>query len=259
MLWRNQMSDVPFEGIYRRQIDLDAPDAQTVVGWLEDESHHFGLTLVHDGTHIRELRMEAARYPWSTCAEAGRPLQALIGKPLLPRASQLGTLADVRLQCTHLFDLASLMVAHAHAGRSHRRYHGTVEPLATLRPDAPAGWLRATLCRDGAVVLQWDLHEDRIMAPARHAGRTIYHGFRDWTETLDAEEAEQALVLRRVAFVSNGRRIKIEHLGSAAELGQAPVCYSFQPAQREHAIPIPNSRRRYDTKPDEMLAERRFP
>lgn len=255
MPWRRQMADVPFEGIYRRQIDLDAPDAQTVVGWLEDESHHFGLTLVHDGTHIREVRMASPRYPWTTCAEAGEPLQALVGKPLVARASQVGTLVDMRLQCTHLFDLASLMVAHAHAGRGRRRYHGTIEPLAAARPDAPDGWLRATLQRDGGVVLQWDLHDDRIMAPDAHAGRTIYHGFREWTESLDPEEAEQALVLRRVAFVSNGRRITIEHLGSAAELGQAAVCHSFQPAQREHAIPIANSRRRYDTNPWDMLAQ----
>ncbi|NMF96348.1 DUF2889 domain-containing protein [Aromatoleum toluolicum] len=248
------MADIPFEGIYRRQIDLDAPDAQTVVGWLEDESHHFGLTLVHDGARVREVRMTSPRYPWTTCAEAGEPLQALVGQPLVARASQLGTLVDMRLQCTHLFDLASLMVAHAHAGRGHRRYHGTVEPLAAVVPGAPDGAQRATLQCDGAVVLQWDLHDDRIMAPDAHAGRTIYHGFREWTESLDAEEAEQALVLRRVAFVSNGRRITIEHLGSAAELGQAAVCHSFQPAQREHAIPIPNSRRRYDTTPGDMLA-----
>lgn len=255
MLWRKQMADVPFTGIYRRQIDLDAPDASTVVGWLEDESHHFGLTLVHDDSHIREVHMAAPRYPWTTCAEAGRPLQALVGKPLVARASQLGALVDVRLQCTHVFDLASLMAAHAHARRGHRRYHGTVEPLAAARPDAPDGWLRATLFRDGARVLQWDLHDDRIMAPEVHAGRTIYHGFREWTESLDAEDAEQALVLRRVAFVANGRRITIEHLRSAAELGQAPVCHSFQPAQHEHATPMPNSRRRYDATPDEMLAQ----
>lgn len=254
MLWRGQMADIPFEGIYRRQINLDSLDAKTVVGWLEDESHHFGLTLVHDGTHIRELHMAAPRYPWTTCAEAGQPLQALVGKPLVARAAQLGSRINTRHQCTHLLDLASLMVAHAHAGRSHRRYHGTVEPLAAIRSDAPDGWLRATLRCDDAVVLQWDLHDDRIMAPDRHAGRTIYHGFRNWTETLGAEEAEQALVLRRVAFVSNGRRITIEHLGSAAELGQAAVCHSFQPMHRAHAIPIPDSRRRYDTTPADMLA-----
>lgn len=255
MLWRRQMADVPFTGTYRRQIDLEAPDAHTVVGWLEDESHHFGITLVHDGASIREVRMAARRYPWSTCAEAGPPLQALLGKPLVARASQVGTLVDMRLQCTHLFDLASLVVAHAHAGRRHRRYHGMVEALAAVRPGAPDGWLRATLQCDDAVVLQWELDDERIMAPAAHAGRTIYRGFREWTESLDAEEAEHALVLRRVAFVSNGRRITIEHLGSAAELGQAAVCHSFQPAQRERATPIANSRRRYDTTPAQMLAQ----
>jgi hypothetical protein len=249
------MADIPFEGIYRRQIDLVALDAYTVVGWLEDESHHFGLTLVHDGAHIREVRMAAPRYPWSTCAGAGQPLQALVGKPLVARASQVGTFVDMRLQCTHLFDLASLVVAHAHAGREHRRYHGTVEPLAAAVPGASHESQRATLQRDGAVVLQWDLHDDCIMAPDAHAGRTIYHGFREWTESLEAEEAEQALVLRRVAFVSNGRRIAIEHLGSAAELDQAAVCHSFQPAQREHAVPMPKSRRRYDTAPGDMLAQ----
>jgi len=254
VLWRKQMADVPFTGTYRRQIDLDAPDASTVVGWLEDESHHFGLTLVHDGACIREVRMAAPRYPWTTCAEAARPLQALVGKPLVARASQLGALVDVSLQCTHVFDLASLMVAHAHAGRAHRRYHGTVEPLAAVSAGAPEGWLRATLQRDGALVLQWDLHDDRIVAPKAHAGRVIYHGFREWTETLAPEDAEHALVLRRVAFVSNGRRIAIEHLGSATELGQAPVCHSFQPAQSVRATPIPNSRRRYDDAPKDMLA-----
>ncbi|MCC4114872.1 DUF2889 domain-containing protein [Aromatoleum toluclasticum] len=254
MLWRSQMADVPFEGIYRRQVDLDAPDAQTVVGWLEDESHHFGITLVHDGAYVREVRMASPRYPWATCADAGRPLQAFVGQPLVARASQLGAVVDMRLQCTHLFDLASLMVAHAHAGRRHRRYHGTVEPLAAVVPGAPEGWQRATLYRDGAVVLHWDLHDDRIVGPAAHAGRALYHGFREWTETLAAEDAEQALVLRRVAFVSNGRRITIEHLGSAAELGQGAVCHSFQPGQRERAIPIPNSRRRYDINPQDMLA-----
>lgn len=254
MLWRRQMADIPFEGIYRRQIDLDAPDAHTVVGWLEDESHHFGLTLEHDDTHIRALRMAAPRYPWTTCADAGQPLQALVGTPLVARAAQLAAATDMRQQCTHLFDLASLMVAHAHAGRGHRRYHGTVEPLAAIRAGAPDGWLRATLRCDDAIVLQWDLHDDRIMAPERYAGRRIYHRFRNWTDTLGAEEAEQALVLRRVAFVSNGRRIMIEHLGSAAELGQHAVCHSFQPMHREHAVPIPNSRRRYDAAPDDMLA-----
>lgn len=254
MPWHKQMADIPFEGVYRRQIDLTRHDERTVVGWLEDESHHFGITLVHDGHHIREVHAAAPRYPWTTCPGAAEPLQALVGKPLMGRCAALGSLIDMRLQCTHVFDLASLAIAHAYAGREHRHYHGAVEPLRATEPAAPAGRLRATLQCDGRQVLCWDLDGDSIVAPPPYAGHTIYHGFRQWTDTLGTEEAEHALVLRRVVFVSNGRRIRIEHLGSAAELGQGPVCHSFQPAQREQAIPMPDSRRRFDTTPEAMLA-----
>ena len=244
------MADVPFDGIFRRQIDLRRRGERTVVGWLEDEFHHFGIALVHDGECVRDVRAAAPRYPWTTCPGAAAPLRALVGLPLMRSCAELGALVDMRVQCTHLFDLASLVIAHAHAGREHRRYHGTVEPLAAGGP----GRLRATLYCDDREVLRWDLDDDRIVAPPRYAGRTIYHGFRQWTDTLDAEEAEHALVLRRVAFVSNGRKIRIEHLRNAAELGQDAVCHSFRPGVREIAVPIPNSRRRYDAGERLMLA-----
>jgi hypothetical protein len=248
------MADIPFDGIFRRQIDLRRRDERAVVGWLEDEFHHFGITLVHDGERITDLRAAAPRHPWSTCPGAAEPLRSLVGRPLTPRCAAPGSVVDMRLQCTHLFELASLAIAHAHARREHRRYHGTVEPLAGIEPGAPAGRLRATLLCDGRQVLCWDVDGDTIVAPPPYAGHTIYHGFRPWTDTLEVEEAEHALVLRRVFFVSNGRRIRIEHLGSAAELGQGPVCHSFQPAQREQAIPMPDSRRRFDSTPEAMLA-----
>ena len=250
MPWRDKMDDVPFEGIYRRQIDLARHDAHTVVGWLEDESHHFGVTIVHDGARIREVRAAAPRHPWTTCPGAAEPLRALVGLPLMPRCGAVGAIVDMRMHCTHLLDLASLAIAHAHAGREHRRYHGTIEPLAGSVP----GRRCATLRCDGQTVLRWELDDDRILSPAPHAGRTIYHGFRQWTERLGVAEAEYALVLRRVAFVSNGRRIRIEHLGNAAELGQDAVCHSFRPGVREVAVPIQNSRRRYDDGEDSMLA-----
>jgi DUF2889 family protein len=252
MPWREQMADIPFDGIYRRQIDLRSPDERTVVGWLEDESHHFGITLVHDGERITDVRAAAPRHPWTTCPGAAEPLRSLVGLPLTPRCAALGSVVDMRLQCTHLFDLASLAIAHAHARREHRRYHGTVAPASD--PGAQSGRLRATLYCDGRQVLFWELDDDRIVAPSPYAGRTIYHGFRPWTDTLDVEEAEHALVLRRVAFVSNGRKIRIEHLRNAAELGQDAVCHSFRPGVREIAVPVPNSRRRYDDAEHRMLA-----
>lgn len=248
------MANVPFEGTFRRQIDLKAWDERTVVGWLEDEYHHFGLTLVHDGAAVVDLRVAAPRHPWSTCAEAGLPLRALIGKRLVTRCSDIGALVDMRKQCTHVFDLAGLAMAHASARREHRRYHGTVQPLANLEADASEGWLRATLYRDGQRVMAWDLSEDFIMAPPRYAGRSIDRGFREWLETRQEVEAEDAFVLRRVAFVAKGRRISIEHARVAHDIEQGRVCHTFQPEYRAIAFRVKDTSRRLDVSEEAMLA-----
>lgn len=139
MPWRQQMADIPFEGIFRRQIDLRSWDARTVVAWLEDECHHFGLTLTHDGERVTAVRVATPRDPWTSCAAVGEPLQALVGQPLVARCTDLGALVDMRRQCTHVFDLAGLALALAYARRQHRRYHGTVCPLAQHRACARGG------------------------------------------------------------------------------------------------------------------------
>jgi hypothetical protein len=253
MHWAQQLADIPLDGIFRRQIDLRAWDGHTVVGWLEDEFHHFGVTLIHDGGHIRDVRVATPRHPWSTCAGAGVPLRALIGQPLTGRCADAGALVDMRYNCTHLLDLASLAAAHAWSGRVQRRYHGTVQPLSDVVDGAARGALRATLRRDGREVLGWDLLGYAITAPATMAGRGILHGFREWTDSLDPADAEDALVLRRVAFVSFGRRVNIQRVAVAADLGQGPVCHTFQPERSASAVRMPGAPRRYDATADAML------
>jgi hypothetical protein len=253
MPWARQLADIPLDGIFRRQIDLRAWDGHTVVGWLEDEFHHFGVTLIHDGGHIRDVRVATPRHPWSTCAGAGVPLRALIGQPLTGRCADAAALVDMRSNCTHLLDLASLAAAHAWSGRVQRRYHGTVQPLSDVVDGAARGALRATLRRDGREVLGWDLLGYAITAPATMAGRGILHGFREWTDSLDPADAEDALVLRRVAFVSFGRRVNIQRVAVAADLGQGPVCHTFQPERSASAVRMPVAPRRYDATADAML------
>ena len=67
---------------HRRPDDaLSAPgparelDAGTVWGGLEDDFHHFEVTLHHDGDHVTGLEMEALRWPWAPYPDAGRKLQ----------------------------------------------------------------------------------------------------------------------------------------------------------------------------------------
>src|SRR5690554_4658629 len=110
------------QGRMRRLIDLRCDDAHTAVGWLEDDFHHFGVTIKHDGNRVTGARMTAERYPWETCPGAAHPLKAIVGKPLISRASDIGRLLEMRQQCTHVFDLTGLVLAQAKKGHHQRRY-----------------------------------------------------------------------------------------------------------------------------------------
>jgi hypothetical protein len=245
---------VEFVGTYRRQIDLKAWDERTVVGWLEDDFHHFGVTMSHDGKVVTDVRVAEPRHPWTACPGAAEPLRALIGTPLFGRCSDIGQFIDMRRQCTHLFDLAGLAIAHACHRREHRRYHATVCRLDALEPGAPADWLHAPLYCDGTEILAWDLHQGEIMRPAIAAGRTIDKGFREWIETLDEAEAEHAFVMRRAVFVAQGRAVEETERHTADEMGMQAVCHTYQPENRMHAVRIIESIHHFDDEPASMLS-----
>lgn len=242
----------PFEGIFRRAIDLKAWDEGTVVGWVEDDFHHFGATLVHDGSKVVDIRAAAVRYPWTTCPAAMEPLRALIGQPLVERCADIARQIDMRAQCTHLCDLLGLLSAHAFHRRSHHRYHAAVQAIAG--DPARAGWLSAQLEYDGQPVLAWELHQGMIMAPAALAGRFIERGFREWSETLAEIEAEHASVLRRAVFVSRVKTFKVRATKIEAEV--PAVCFSYQPEQRRFAgrDEVHTVLRRFDAGPEGMIA-----
>ena len=217
----------PFDGCFRRLIDLRTWDENTVVGWLEDNYHHFGVTLTHDGQVVTDVRIAAVRYPWKTCPAAAEAFNKLIGKPLLTRCTDIGEQLNMRMQCTHLFDLAGLLSVHAFHRRSHHRYHAIVHNINDDKHKVE--WLLATLMRDERVVLSWELHKDVIMAPKEHAGNSIVKGFRAWTETLNESAAEQASVLRRVVSITPDRPFNERMNVIPAGLTIPALCHSFQP------------------------------
>lgn len=245
-----------FEGTFRRLIDLNTWDANTVVGWLEDDYHHFGITLVHDGIHITDVRVAEPRHPWTACPGAAAPLAELVGKPLFSRCSEVGHHIDMRRQCTHLFDLAGLLVAHAYHRRNHHRYHAVVSRGDATDPHAPKGWVRGRLSRDEQPVLEWDVDLDNgaILQPASAVGKSIDRGFREWIETMDETRAEHAFVLRRGIFVSRGRKITLTEPHVANDMGMAAVCHNHQPEQRMTSVRILESIRRFNNDPKGMLA-----
>ncbi|TAK53601.1 MAG: DUF2889 domain-containing protein [Gammaproteobacteria bacterium] len=241
-----------FTGISRRAIDLQRWDPETVVGWLEDDYHHLGVTLAHDGTTIRDVRTDFRRHPWVTCPRAVEPLRELIGKPLVSRASEIGRLTDMRQQCTHFLDLVGLLAAHAFHEIEHRAFHAMVRA-----PNAAAGddhRLRAALFEDGKEMMCWEVEGPTIMAPATAAGQSVERGFREWTETMTRTDAERALVLRRALFVATGRRFDRRAIQAAGSLDLGTVCYSFQPGVREMAVRAGDNFHPFDHAPEQMLA-----
>lgn len=243
-------------GRLRRLIDLENVNPGCAVGWVEDDFHHFGVTVEHDGTVVTEVRVHPVRYPWATCAEVAAPLQQLCGKPLVARASDIGTLVDMRLQCTHVFDLTGLVLAQISRGEPRRRYEVLVDDFDVLgwegsRPTLGATWAR--LKRDGVEVMGWHIDRNRIDAPVQFAGQVLDTGFRAWTEAMELQPAEYATILRRAILVAGGRTIDHDLIPSAAAAQYPALCHSFQPARREYALRMMGTTRDYAQSPDGML------
>ncbi len=216
----------------RRAIDLRSSGG-SVVAWLEDDFHHFGIEMRHDGEKVIAVDGQAARFPRDTCPGAVGILQEVVGMPLDKRSTALGQYTNMRWHCTHLYDLLGLAIAHAACGREHRRYEAMVpdrEPLESAHADSRIGGRTAPqLYRDGDLVLSWEVEGNLITGPGQYAGISMGRGFREWTESLDIDQAEAAHVLRRAALIALGRLIDLQQLPPEAVKETAGVCHSFQP------------------------------
>ncbi len=243
-VWR-ELAD-PTRPVYHRKIRLAASPGE-VRGDIADNPHHFRIVLRHDGERVTGIRGEALRHPWTSCPEAVEELRSLIGMPLSERSTAVGSRADARLQCTHLFDLAGLAVAQAARGTPRRDYHCTVQR-------EPSGADLARCLRDGEPVLEWRVDGGQIREPTPFAGTALYGNFLRWAErTLDPDTAEAAIVLRRACFVSPVRFIDDSGWERASDLGNGPVCFTFQPGRPERALRVRGSFRDFSADPKRLL------
>ncbi len=236
-------------GIYRRRIEIRS-DEGLVRGELEDDFHRFGAVVRHDGRAVLEARGSATRFPWTTCPEAVSVLAELAGVPLSPSLRAIARARDPRRHCTHLFDLASLLVARAAAGGGDRFYDVEV-------PDLREGGGRARLWRDGAPILDLEVRGLTLEGPEPFRGRPLTGGFAEWAEeTLAPDLAEAAQVLRRAVLIAGGRRFDMERMESAVPF--APLtrgaCYSFQPERIARALRNRGSVRDFSRRPGALLA-----
>jgi hypothetical protein len=226
-----------------------------VRGDLEDDFHRFGLTLHHDGSRVTAVEGDATRFPWTTCPTAVEPLQSVAGAPITSRLTDLGAHVAARSNCTHLFDLAGLAIAHAaRAGAG----AGAVRQYDAAIPDRSGSLTTPELQRDGTVVLQWELDGTTIAGPAPYDGLALRAGFLAWAEAnLDEEEAEAAIVLRRACDISFGRAMDLDVYDSAADLGEIMLgtCHSFQPGTIEVGLRIKGQTRDFSAGADLLLQQ----
>jgi hypothetical protein len=223
---------------------------------LEDDFHHFSVRLVHDGAAVTSVDAHAHRWPWTTCPDAAGPLHALEGMELSPRCLAVGAVADAKQNCTHMFDLAGLAVAHAARGGpvgTCRQYD--VEIPAAAQAGAPT---QVRCSRDGALVHDWTLEGRRCVSPEPFASAPWRGGFLRWAdETFDPDEAESAIVLRRACDIGMGRGMDLDAVDRAQEMEpmMAGVCYTMQPAQIRVALRNKGTIRDFDTAEEQLLAD----
>ncbi len=242
-------------GSYRRRFRLVARSSELVVGEMEDDFHHFGVRLHHDGALVLGAEGVTHRSPWATCAEGSRLISRIAGMALSPSATAAGAVTPARQQCTHTFDLAGLCVAHAW-----RTARGVGEPVRQYDCGIPdrdaAGRHTCTVSRDGDPVLAWELEGYLIIGPEPFAGVSLAKGFlRFCEERLDVDQAEAAVALRRAVYISGGRMQQLDWYTSAGDVAGATLgtCHTYTPGIVEVALRRRGTQRDFTDHADLLL------
>ena len=249
----NSTTHFPY-GRYRRRVRVVASASGVIDSGLEDDQHYFTVRLEHDGERVVSITSESVRAPWSTCPSAAAQLQELVGMTLSDRCLAVAEWTRSDQHCTHQLDLAGLAVAHAArvvAGGADHRQYDVVVPFGLISGERHT----VTLARDGQPLLAWDLEGRRIVAPAPYADAPA--GFARWADaTLDADDAEAAVVLKRAMSIGMSRGLDLDGYDTLADMpGLSPLCWSMQPERAPVAFRNRGLIRDYDARPDAMLAE----
>jgi hypothetical protein len=151
------------------------------------------------------------------------------------RASDLAAHHSIRQHCTHLFELAALVVAQAAWARKDRRYDARVWSAEGKRV------LCGTLRLNDHLSASWSVAGGVVLEPAALAGQSLVTRFRERLVAFDDEEAERSWIMRRVFWLPEGD-MNFVRMQRADEVGLGPVCYTFLAECSCRALAMPTSR-----------------
>lgn len=258
-------------GVYRRRIRVRLAD-DTATGELEDDFHHFRVDLRHDGRVVTAIEGSGIRSPWTMCLTAGDPLRALTGVALVEGPTALAG-HDAKRNCTHMFDLAGLLITHTARGVAGDRLYDmeVTEPAGVERAASfvgkarptpsesrPEGTRRARLWRDGELVLEWYLEGRTLLGPDEWLHAPLWAGLIPWAaRELDPDTAEAVVALRRACEIASGRDADLDVLDTAEPLLDVMpgICHTFQPEHAPVAVRHKGSARDFTDHPHLLLAD----
>lgn len=215
-------------GRFRRAIRILAETGCTTAE-IEDDFHHFIVTVRHDGERVTGAEGKAIRYPWSQCPMAVGALPDLAGLALTTDATAVYRQTDPLGQCTHMLEVAGLAIAQAARSLGGRRYDATVS-------DPVAGRVFAELLCDGAPLAHWVLQDGVIVDPVERRGQRPAAFRSSALRELPHAEAEMLLILRRAVTLAAARPIDVDNFPTAAAMGIKPACFVFRHGVAEHAL-----------------------
>jgi Protein of unknown function (DUF2889) len=211
---------------FRRRVVLRRTASDVVDGEIEDHIHHFGVRLGHREARVTAIEGRAVRAPWSLCPGASAQLAVLVGAPVgVPPPG-----IDPTAHCTHLLDLAVVALRFAAGGPAARRF-----ALDITGWDTPE--LTASARRDDGRSLRWTVRGRTITGPEPYAGQRLGSGFAAWASaTLDDDDSELALLLRRATWMSASRGIDLDQFERLSQSAVPPgSCFASQPQRIELA------------------------
>ncbi|MCB2047953.1 MAG: hypothetical protein KDE32_06965 [Novosphingobium sp.] len=193
------------------------PGQGWIGGAIEDDMHNFRLRFDHADGMIVGAEGSAIRHPWTGCGGApDHMVKRTVGCALAEVAGR-----DPKEHCTHLFDLAALMAAHAH----------DTGPLTfDIKVGDPVeGRTTATLTRNGEEHLHLLIDGSVIAAPDAYAGLSLRQ-LSQWKHDLPPEIAEEMSVLRRAVYVSSARQytMKVGLEGPKSPLAVHAPCFNYR-------------------------------